>query len=295
MQSTSNKVSKVYFTPNITPENLIKLYDAMGRQLPGRVAVKVTSSEHDKGYNIQPQFMKPLVDYVKGTIVECNTAYEGRRNTTEAHWKLMKEHGFTSIAKVDIMDEYGDLELPVPDGLKIKRNYVGKNLANYDSILVLSHYKGHGMAGMGGALKNTSIGIGSSYGKKYIHGVGVPEHMWNSKQDDFLESMADAVKAVMDFRKDKMVFINVMKDMSVDCDCDSNPTEPTMEDMGMLSSLDPVALDQACVDKIYNYPDKEKTKTLRARMEKLNAIHILEAGEQLGIGSRKYELITIDS
>lgn len=291
MKSTSN-TSKVYFTPNITKENLVEIYKKLGRELQGKVAVKIHSGEHDKGYIIQPEFMKPLVDYVKGTIVECNTAYDGRRNTSEAHWKLIKDHGFTDIANVDLLDENGEIELPIPNGLKIKKNFVGKNLEKYDSILMLSHFKGHQMGGFGGALKNTSIGLGSSHGKAYIHGAGIVENIWTCKQEDFLESMADAVKSIMDYRKDKIVFINVMKDMSIDCDCNNKPTPPAFGDIGILASLDPVALDQACVDKIYSYPEKEKTESFRKRMEEKKAIHILEAAETLGIGSRKYELIT---
>ena len=289
---TSSK-SKVYFTSKITKENLIKLYDILGRKLPGKVAVKVHSGEHDKGYIIQPEFMKLLVDHVKGTIVECNAAYPGQRDTSEKHWKVIEKHGLNKVAKVDIMDEDGELEIPVPDGLQIKKNFVGKNLANYDSILVLSHFKGHQMGGFGGAMKNTSIGIASAHGKKYIHGAGDLNHVWDCEQDKFLEAMADAVKSVMDYRKDKMVFINVMKDMSIDCDCNDNPKAPELSDIGMLSSLDPVALDQACVDLVYKSPDKGKASLIK-RMEDLHAIHILESGEKLKIGTRNYELINLD-
>lgn len=293
MEKSQNKVSKVFFTPTLKKEKLVELYKLLNKKLPGKVAVKIHSGEHDKGYIIQPEFMQPLIEYVDGTIVECNTAYEGRRNKSEAHWKVLKQHGFTGIAKVDLMDELGEMEIPVPTGLKIKKNYVGKNLANYDSVLVLSHFKGHAMGGFGGAMKNVAIGMASSFGKSYIHGAGIIEHLWTCPQDDFLESMADAVKSVYDYTKGNMVFINVMKDMSIDCDCASNPTPPAVENMGIMASCDPVAVDQACVDKIYNYPDKEKTRTLRERMEAKHAVHILEAGEKLGIGSRKYELIEI--
>ena len=292
-KTDTNKISKVYFIDKVNKDRLVELYNAVGRKLQGKIAVKLHTGEHDRLYNLQPDFIKPLVDYLKGTIVECNTAYEGRRDTTEEHWKVIQSHGYPTVAKCDIMDEFGQIELPVPNGKQIKKNFVGKNLANYDSILVFSHFKGHIMGGFGGEMKNTSIGIASRYGKEYIHGAGVPEHKWVCAQDKFLESMADAVKSVMEYKKDKMVFINVMKDMSIDCDCDSFPHTPEFDDIGMLASLDPVALDQACVDKVYQDPNVKGTRTFRQRMEDMHAIHILETGVELGIGTRKYELIDL--
>lgn len=283
---------KVFFTKTIAPEKLVVLYKAIGRELKGNVAVKVHSGEPGGHNFIKPEFMKPLVDTLKGTIVECNTAYPGRRNTTKKHWEAIKEHGFTKIAKVDIMDADGEMELPVAGGRRIKVNYVGSHLKNYDSMLVLSHFKGHQMGGFGGALKNMSIGIASSHGKAYIHGAGDIDRMWTCEQDMFLESMADADKSVMDYMKGRMAFINVMKDMSIDCDCNSNPAAPEMDDIGMLASLDPVALDQACVDLVYASPDKGRASLIR-RMEEKHGIHIVEAAAALGVGVRQYELVNI--
>lgn len=288
------KLPKVYFTRTITPQKLVETYNVLGFKLPGRVAVKVHSGEPGGNHFIKPEFMKPLVDLLGGTIVECNTAYEGRRNTTEKHWKAIEEHGFTKIAKVDIMDADTDMPIPVRGGMQIKVNYVGTHLKNYDSMLVLSHFKGHQMGGFGGALKNLSIGVASSRGKAYIHGAGIPENMWTCEQDKFLESMADADKSVMDYMNSKLAFINVMKDMSIDCDCNNHPAPPEMADIGILSSLDPVALDQACVDLIYKSPDKGKASLIK-RMEKMHGIHTVEAAEKLGIGSRKYELVDMDA
>lgn len=286
-------MSKVYFTKNITSENLVNIYKKLEIGLDGNVAVKVHSGEPGGNNFLKPEFMKELVDYVNGTIVECNTAYEGRRNTTERHIKTMEEHGFTKIAKVDIMDADGDIKLPVKNGKHLTVNYVGSHLANYDSILVLSHFKGHQMGGFGGALKNTSIGIASSYGKKVIHGAGDPEVLWDAKQDDFLESMAEAAGSVIDYRKDKMVFINVMCNLSIDCDCNSCPSKPEMKDIGILASLDPVALDKACVDLVYNSDDAKKESLIR-RIEELHGIHIIEEAERLGIGTSEYELIELE-
>ena len=293
MEKVDSSISKVYFVPLVDSAKLVDLYKAVGLSLPGKVAVKIHSGEHDREFNLQPDFIKPLLDYVKGTIVECNTAYPGRRDTSEKHWKLLQEHKYPTVAKCDILDEFGQMELPVPNGKQIKKNYVGKNLANYDSILMLSHFKGHGMGGFGGTMKNTSIGLGSSYGKKYIHGAGIPEHMATCEQDKFLEAMADAVKSVVEYRKNKIMFINVMKDMSIDCDCHYFPATPEFANIGMLASIDPVALDQACVDLVYSCEDVKGTRTLRQRMEDLHAIHILETGVELGIGTRKYELIKL--
>ena len=283
---------KVFFTKAITPEKLVALYGALGKELKGRVAVKVHSGEPGGHNFIKPEFMKPLVDSLKGTIVECNTAYPGRRNTTEKHLEAIREHGFTKIADVDIMDSEGEMELPVANGRRIKVNYVGSHLKNYDSMLVLSHFKGHQMGGFGGALKNMSIGIASSHGKAYIHGAGDVDRMWTCEQDMFLEAMADADKSVVDYMKGNMAFINVMKDMSIDCDCNSHPAAPEIADIGMLASLDPVALDQACVDLVYASKDKGKASLIR-RMEEKHGIHTVEAAEALGVGRRGYDLVDV--
>ena len=284
--------SKVYFTKNITPESVIKIYEAFGVELPGKVGVKVHSGEVGNQNFIKPQFWKPMIDKVKGTIIECNTAYEGKRNTSEAHWETMKLHGWTDVAKVDLMDEEGEIALPIKNGKHIKTNYVGNHLKNYDSILVLSHFKGHPMGGFGGALKNISIGIASSYGKTYIHGVGKPEDFWTSDHDSFLEAMADAAKSVVEYFKGNMAFINVMCNMSVDCDCCAVAADPKIGDIGILASLDPIALDQACVDLVYKSEDEGKSHLIE-RMESKNGIHTVEAAADLGFGSREYELIKL--
>lgn len=284
--------SKVYFTREITPEAVIRLYDTLQVQLPGKVAVKVHSGEVGNQNFIRPPFWKPVIDKVNGTIVECNTAYEGKRDTTEAHWETMKLHGWTDIARVDIMDEEGELELPVDGGRQIAVNYVGSHLKNYDSMLILSHFKGHPMGGFGGALKNISIGIASSHGKAYIHGAGDVEKIWSSEQNDFLEAMADAAQSVMKHFDGKMAFVNVMCNMSVDCDCCAVAEDPEIEDIGMLASLDPIALDQACVDLVYASKDPGKAHLIE-RMESRNGIHIVEAAEKLDFGSRQYELVEV--
>ena len=284
--------SKVYFTREITPEAVIRLYDTLQVQLPGKVAVKVHSGEVGNQNFIRPPFWKPVIDKVNGTIVECNTAYEGKRDTTEAHWETMKLHGWTDIAKVDIMDEGGELELPVDGGRQIAVNYVGRHLKNYASMLILSHFKGHPMGGFGGALKNISIGIASSHGKAYIHGAGDVEKIWSSEQNDFLEAMADAAQSVVKHFDGKMAFVNVMCNMSVDCDCCAVAEDPEIEDIGMLASLDPIALDQACVDLVYASKDPGKAHLIE-RMESRNGIHIVEAAEKLGFGSRQYELVEV--
>lgn len=286
--------AKVYFTKEITPEAVVKMYKALGIELSGKVAVKLHSGEVGNQNFIRPDFLAPVIETVNGTIVECNTAYEGKRNTSKAHWETMKLHGWTDIADVDIMDDRGEIELPVPNGARIKVNYVGKNLADYDSMLVLSHFKGHPMGGFGGALKNISIGIASSHGKAYIHGAGNPDEMWTAEHDAFLESMADAALSVVEFFNGKMAFINIMKNMSVDCDCCAVAEDPKMADIGILSSLDPVALDQACVDLVYSSDDSGR-KHLIERMESRNGIHTVEAAARLGFGSREYDMVSLDS
>lgn len=284
--------SKVYFSTSISSEAVIAIYEALGISLPGRVAVKLHSGEVGNQNYIRPAFWKPVIDYKKGTIVECNTAYEGKRNTTEEHWETMKLHGWTEIAKVDIMDEEGEMELPVKNGEHLKVNYVGSHLKNYDSMLVLSHFKGHPMGGFGGALKNISIGVASSHGKAVIHGAGKAEKIWSADHDSFLESMAEAAKSVVEYFGGNMAYINVMCNMSVDCDCCAVAEDPKMEDIGILASLDPIALDQACVDLVYQSKDPGKVHLIE-RIESRNGIHIVEAAAKLGFGSREYELIRL--
>ncbi|MDE5589852.1 MAG: DUF362 domain-containing protein [Acetatifactor sp.] len=281
--------AKVWFTKEITPQAMIRMYDAMGVKLPGNVAVKLHSGEVGNQNFLRPDFMKPVIDYVNGTIVECNTAYEGQRNTTKAHRATMKLHGWSSIAEVDIMDEAGELELSVPEGRRIKKNFVGANIRKYDSMLVLSHFKGHPMGGFGGALKNISIGIASSHGKAYIHGAGNEAKIWSADHDSFLESMADAAKSILDYFGEKIVFINVMKNMSVDCDCCAVAEDPAMADIGILASTDPVALDQACLDLVYASDDPGRDHLLK-RIESRNGVHTVEAAAEIGVGSREYEL-----
>ncbi len=284
--------SKVYFTREITPQAMIRMYGTLGIKLPGRVAVKLHSGEVENQNFLRPDFMKPVIDHVNGTIVECNTAYEGQRNTTEAHKATMKLHGWTEIGEVDIMDEGGEMELSIPGGRRIQKNFVGANLKKYDSMLVLSHFKGHPMGGFGGALKNISIGIASSRGKAYIHGAGNEAKIWTADHDSFLESMADAAKSVLDYFGEKIVFINVMKNMSVDCDCCAVAEDPAMADIGILASTDPVALDQACLDLVYASDDPGKDHLLE-RIESRNGVHTVEAAAALGAGSREYELVEI--
>jgi hypothetical protein len=265
------------------------MYAALGVNLSGRVAVKVHSGEVGNQNFIRPSFWKPMIDQVHGTIVECNTAYEGKRNTTKDHWDTMKLHGWTEVADVDIMDEEGEIELPVPNGKVIKKNFVGSHLADYDSLLVLSHFKGHPMGGFGGALKNISIGIASSHGKAYIHGAGVEADIWTADHDRFLESMADAASSVAKRFEGKVAYINVMVNMSVDCDCCAVAEDPAIADIGILASLDPIALDQACLDLVYQTDDPGRDHLLE-RIESRNGVHTVEAAEALGFGSRKYEL-----
>ena len=284
--------SIVYFSKEITSDTMIRMYQALGVELPGKVAVKLHSGEVGNQNFIRPAFLKPVIDHVHGTIVECNTAYSGKRNTTEAHWETMKLHGWTDIAEVDIMDEEKDLELPIKDGKQIQKNYVGDHLSRYDSMLVLSHFKGHPMGGFGGALKNISIGIASSYGKAYIHGAGNPDDIWTSDHDSFLESMADAARSIVDYFGGKMAFINVMCNMSVDCDCCAVAEDPKIGDIGILASLDPIALDQACLDLVYASDDPGKADLIE-RIQSRNGVHTVEAAAALGFGSREYELITL--
>ena len=248
--------AKVYFSRTITPEKVLELYKMVDKKLPGNVAIKLHSGEKGHQNFLGPDFWKPVIDYVGGTVVECNTAYEGQRNTTEKHKKLLEEHGWSKYFNVDLLDAEGpDLKLEYPSGKRIKENYVGKNITNYDSMLVLSHFKGHPMGGYGGALKQLSIGVASSFGKAYIHGAGVPENKWTSDHDSFLESMADAAGTVVDYFKGNIIYVNVMKNMSVDCDCCSVAEDPCMDDIGILVSTDPVAIDQACIDLVYRSSD----------------------------------------
>ena len=284
----------VYFSKEISPEKVVELYKKVGKELKGKVAVKVHSGEKGNQNFLRPDFWKPIVDLVQGTVVECNTAYNGERNTTEKHLKLFKDHGWSSYFNVDLLDAEGpDLKLEIPNGMMIKENYVGKNLKNYDSLLVLSHFKGHPMGGYGGALKQLSIGIASSYGKAYIHGAGDPAKIWSSDHDSFLTSMADSAGSIVDFFKGEIVYINVMKNMSVDCDCCAVAEDPCIEDIGILASTDPIAIDQACIDLVYNSNDKGKSHLIE-RIESRNGIHTIKHASKLGYGSREYSLIEID-
>ena len=281
--------SKVYFTREISSEKLLEIYKKLGVELKGKVAVKVHSGEKGNQNYLKPLFYKDIIDYVKGTVVECNTAYDGERNTSEKHLKLLEEHEWSKYYNIDLLDKDAELELPVKEGKHLKVNYVGKNIENYDSMLVLSHFKGHPMGGFGGSLKNLSIGLASSYGKANIHGAGNPEDIWTSDHDSFLESMAEADKTIMDYEKN-IVFINVMANMSVDCDCCAVAEDPCMKDIGILASVDPVALDQACIDLVYNSRDPGKNHLIE-RIESRNGIHTIEEAEKLKVGTRNYELI----
>ena len=281
--------SKVYFTREISSEKLLEIYKKLGVELKGKVAVKVHSGEKGNQNYLKPLFYKDIIDYVKGTVVECNTAYDGERNTSEKHLKLLEEHEWSKYYNVDLLDKDAELELPVKEGKHLKVNYVGKNIENYDSMLVLSHFKGHPMGGFGGSLKNLSIGLASSYGKANIHGAGNPEDIWTSDHDSFLESMAEADKTIMDYEKN-IAFINVMANMSVDCDCCAVAEDPCMKDIGILASADPVALDQACIDLVYNSRDPGKNHLIE-RIESRNGIHTIEEAEKLKVGTRNYELI----
>ena len=284
--------SKVYFIPEVSSGAMLRLYDTLGIRLEGKVAVKLHSGEPGNQNFLRPDFMKPMIDHVGGTIVECNTAYDGGRNTTHAHKITMERHGWLSAAQVDILDETDDMELPIPNGRVIQKNFVGAHLAAYDSLLVLSHFKGHPMGGFGGALKNISIGIASSRGKQYIHGAGDMDKFWDSDHDSFLEAMADAAWSIHHRFQGKSAYINVMANMSVDCDCCAVAADPKLADIGVLASLDPVALDQACLDLVYASEDQGKGDLIQ-RIESLHGVHTVEAAAALGIGSREYELVTI--
>lgn len=290
--------ARVYFTKELTPESVVKMYKILGKELTGPVAVKVHSGEEGNQNYLHPEFLKPMVEYVNGTIIECNTAYEGMRNTTEKHQQLMKNHGWSKYFNVDILDAEGpDLELAIPKGRRIKKNYVGKNISKYPSMLVLSHFKGHPMGGYGGALKQLSIGLASSKGKRYIHTNGKEdasyEEMFKADHDQFLESMADAASSVTEYFNGNILYINIMCNMSVDCDCCAKAEDPCMKDIGILSSTDPVALDQACIDLIYQSKDPGRDHLVE-RIESRNGIHTIEAAADLGIGSREYELINVE-
>lgn len=293
--------SKVYVTRDISPESLIKIYEVLGRKAKGRVAVKVSTGEAGNPNYLQPSLIGPLVKKVKGTIVECNTAYGGRRSSAEEHMRVAEEHGFTKIAKVDIMDAKGEFRIPVRDTTNIKYNLVGTGLKDYDFMINLAHFKGHPMGGLGGVIKNQSIGVASANGKAYIHTAGYQdkvEGMWahTKNQDGFLESMAAAAQAVADYFGDKILYISVMNNMSVDCDCVSKPEAPALKDYGILASLDPVALDQACVDIIFNMTASEGNDNapLKERISSRHGTHTIEHAEKIGLGSRKYQLISID-
>ena len=291
--------AKVYFTRNITPENVVRLYSLLGKPLPGKVAVKVHSGEKGNQNFLRPEFMKPMIDAVNGTVVECNTAYGGARNTSEKHRKLIAYHGWSHYCDVDLMDAAGpDLELAIPEGRKIHKNLVGKNLAAYDSMLVLSHFKGHPMGGFGGALKQLSIGCASTAGKAYIHSAGKTTDqyiLWDNvaAQDDFLESMADSASSVVNYFKGNMAFVNIMCNISVDCDCCAVAEDPCMKDIGILSSLDPVALDQACVDLVKQSDDPGRDHLLE-RINTRHGTHTIDCAAALGVGSKDYELIFVD-
>ena len=285
--------SKVLFTRIISPEMVLTMYEKLGKELTGHIAIKLHSGEEGNQNFLKPEFWAPIIRHLDGTVVECNTAYEGSRNTTEKHLKTIEKHGWSRYFDVDLSDAEGpDLVLSIPGGKVIQKNYVVKDIANYNGMLVLSHFKGHPMGGYGGALKQLSIGCASSYGKAYIHGAGVPEDMWTANHDLFLESMADAASSVHDYFKDNIVYINVMKNMSVDCDCCAVAEDPCMKDIGIMISTDPIAIDQACLDLVYASTDPGKEHLIE-RIESRNGVHTIEAAEALGYGSRDYELIEI--
>ncbi len=285
--------SKVYFSPEISAQKVLEMYKLLGRELPGRVAIKVHSGEPGNQNFLRPDFWRPVIDHVGGTVVECNTAYEGKRNTTERHLKTMAAHGWSQHFPVDLLDAQGpDLVLDIPEGNRIQKNYVGKDIANYDSMLVLSHFKGHPMGGYGGALKQLSIGVASSFGKAYIHGAGDPAKIWSADPNQFKEAMADAAKSVVDYFHGQILYVNVMKNMSVDCDCCAVAEDPCIADIGILVSDDPIAIDQACLDLVYNAKDPGREHFIQ-RVESRNGIHTIEAAAQLNFGSREYELVEV--
>lgn len=286
--------AKVYFSPVITPEKVKEMVALAGKELPGKVAIKVHSGEKGNQNFLTPEFWKPVIDEIGGTVVECNTAYDGARSTTERHRQLFIDHGWAKHFPVDLLDASGpDLELPIPNGKVIRKNFVGKDIANYDSMLVLSHFKGHPMGGYGGALKQLSIGLASAFGKAYIHGAGVPEELWTADRDAFLESMADAAGSVVEYFKGNILYVNVMKNMSVDCDCCAVAEDPCIADIGILVSTDPIAIDQACVDLVYACSDPGKPHLIE-RIESRNGIHTIEAAAALGYGSREYKLVNVE-
>ena len=285
--------SKVYFTKEITKESVLKMYKVLEKELKGNVAIKVHSGEAGNQNYIKPEMYEDVIKYLNGTVVECNTAYDGERNNSEKHKKLLDKHNWTKYYNVDLLDETDELEIDIKEGKIINKNYLGKNIENYDSMLVVSHFKGHPMGGYGGALKQLSIGLASSHGKAYIHGAGAEENIWTADHDLFLESMADAAKSVVDYFDGNIAYINIMKNMSVDCDCCAKAEDPCMKDIGILSSTDPVAIDQACIDLVYNSQDKGKDHLIE-RIESRNGIHTIEASAELNVGSREYELINID-
>ncbi|MBE6713949.1 MAG: DUF362 domain-containing protein [Ruminococcaceae bacterium] len=285
--------AKVYFTRSITSEKVPELYKLLGKKLQGNVAIKVHSGEKGNQNFLKPDFWKPIIDCVQGTVVECNTAYAGERNTTEKHRRLIEDHGWNEYFSVDILDAEGpDLKLSIPNGKVIRENYVGKNIVNYDSMLVLSHFKGHPMGGYGGALKQLSIGVASSFGKAYIHGAGEPEKKWTADHDLFLESMADAALSVVEYFKGNIVYVNVMKNMSVDCDCCAVAEDPCIADIGILVSDDPIAIDKACIDLVYACSDPGRPHLIE-RIESRNGAHTIEAANALGYGTVDYELIEV--
>lgn len=284
--------SKVYFTNEISSESLIKIFDKLDTKLKGNVAVKVHSGEDGNQNYMKPELLKDIINYVNGTIVECNTAYDGQRNTTSKHNELIKKHGWTEIGNVDILDSEEEMAIEIKNGKNIHVNYVGKKMKNYDSMLVISHFKGHPMGGYGGSLKNISIGLASSHGKAYIHGAGKVEEIWTANHDKFLESMAEAASSIMEYYKDNILFINIMANMSVDCDCCAVAEDPCMKDIGILASKDPVALDKACLDLVYNSEDEGKNHLIE-RIESRNGVHTTNTASLLGVGNLEYELINL--
>lgn len=282
--------SVVYFTRRISSNNLVEIYKKLNKELPGKVAVKVHSGEKGNQNYLKPSFYKDIIEYVNGTVVECNTAYDGERNDTGKHLKLLEEHEWSKYYNVDLLDSEGEMTLDVKNGKHLEKNYLGSHMKNYDSMLVLSHFKGHPMGGFGGALKNISIGLASSYGKKIIHGAGDADKLWTADHDSFLESMAEASKTIVDYYKDNILFINVMANMSVDCDCCAVAEDPCMKDIGVLASTDPVALDQACLDLVYKSNDEGKDHLIE-RIESRNGVHTVEEASRLSVGNREYELV----